>query len=178
MEKWWKLNYINRRDWILESLEELAISSEETMAILLIDYLNEHDVLINHGILADKLKKSSDEIDELLSKLTGKGFLNVGYKDKKIEFNIDGVFASNNEKTMKFDESLFNVFEDEFARPLSQMELQRMSEWMQTYEQKLIQYALREAVIYDKKNFDYIDRILMEWKKRNLTAMDIEEGKR
>lgn len=79
---------------------------------------------------------------------------------------------------MHFDESLFDVFEMEFGRPLSQMELQRMSDWIENYDQKLIQYALREAIMFDKKSFDYIERILIEWKNRGLQVQDIEDGKR
>ena len=42
----------------------------------------------------------------------------------------------------------------------------------------MIIYALREALTYDKKSFDYIERILIEWKKRGLTPEEYEEGKR
>ncbi len=176
MDKWWKSPYVNRRDWILHSLEELSLTSEEGLAILLIDYLNEHDILINHSVLANKLKKDSSEIDDLLSKLTAKGYLEIIYNNRKIEFCIDGLFSSDYQKNMQFDESLFHQFEEEFARPLSQMEMKRLSDWMHTYEQKLIYYALRQAVIYDKRNFDYIDKILMEWKRREISVQDIEEG--
>lgn len=179
MEKqWWKEPYINRRDWILEHLEELSLNSEETLTMLLIDYMNQHNMNISHGILAEKLKRNSEDIDNLLSTLTSKGYLQIGYQDRKIAFNIDGVFTSLQEQTMKFDASLFDVFEHEFARPLSQLEMQRMSDWLQSYDQKLIQYALREAVMFDKKSFDYIDRILIEWKNRGLSVQDIEDGKR
>lgn len=179
MEKqWWKERYINRRDWILDNLHELALTSEETLTVLLIDFMNEHDMNISHGILAEKLKKESEEIDNILSALSAKGYLQIGYQDRKIAFTIDGIFASRQEQTMAFDASLFDIFETEFARPLSQMELQRMSDWMQLYEQKLIQYALREAIMFDKKSFDYIDRILVEWKNRGLSVQDIEDGKR
>ncbi len=176
MDKWWKNPYVNRRDWILHSLEDLSLTSEEGLAILLIDYLNEHDILINHSVLANKLKKDSSEIDDLLSKLSAKGYLEIMYNNRKIEFSIDGLFSLDCQKKLQFDESLFCQFEEEFARPLSQMEMKRLSDWMYTYEQKLIYYALRQAVIYDKRNFDYIDKILMEWKKREICAQDIEEG--
>lgn len=179
MEKqWWKEHYVNRRDWIFEHLEELALHSEEALTILLIDYMNQHDMNISHGILAEKLKKNSEEIDNLLSVLTAKGYLQIGFQERKIAFSIDGVFTSLQKKTIDFDESLFDVFESEFGRTLSQMELQRMSDWLQIFDQKLIQYALREAIMFDKKSFDYIDRILVEWKRRELSVQDIEDGKR
>ncbi len=53
---------------------------------------------------------------------------------------------NNSEKSLAFDQSLFDLFESEFGRPLSQMELQRMADWLKDYEQKLICYALREAL--------------------------------
>ena len=58
------------------------------------------------------------------------------------------------------------------------MELQRLADWLNVYEQKLIGYALREALTYEHLSFDYIERILVEWKKRGLRPEDYEEGKR
>lgn len=176
--KWWNEKFINRRDWIFDHLEELALNVEETMIVLTIDFMNEHAIVITHGILADKLKKDVDDIDDILSRLTAKGFLTLEFKNGKILFNIDGVFDDEKDQAIAFDQSLFDLFETEFGRPLSQMELQRMADWLQEYEQKMISYALREALTYDHKSFDYIERILVEWKKRNLSAEEYEDGKR
>ena len=49
---------------------------------------------------------------------------------------------------------------------------------MKEYDQKLIRYALREALTYEKKSFDYIERILQIWKEKGLTAEMYEEGRR
>lgn len=178
MKNWWNENFINRRDYILDNFENLTLSCEECMAVLLIDFMNQHNIPVSHGILASKMKKEGAEIDDLLSNLTQKGYLQITYQDKKIAFLIDGIFNQPEDKTVAFDQSLFDVYETEFARPLSQMEMQRMSEWMSTYEQKLLVYALREAILYDKRSFDYIERILMEWKRRGFTAQEYEDGKR
>lgn len=178
MGKWWNERFVNRRDWILDHLGDLALNIEETMTVLMIDFMNEHQLPITHGILAEKLKRDSDDIDDILSRLTAKGYLALEFKDGKIVFNIDGVFEDEKDKAIAFDQSLFELYETEFGRPLSQMELQRMADWLNTYEQKMISYALREALTYDHKSFDYIERILVEWKKRNLTAEEYEEGKR
>lgn len=53
-----------------------------------------------------------------------------------------------------------------------------MADWLKDYEQKLICYALREALTYDHKSFDYIERILVEWKNRGMTAEKYEGGER
>lgn len=178
MEKWWNERYINRRDYILEHVETLALCSDESLLLLLIDYMNEHAIAISHNILAEKMKKDGSEIDELLSVLSKKGYLQITYQDKKIVFLIDGVFEQPKEKIVDLDESLFNIYESEFARPLTPIEMQRLSDWSQTYNQQLIVYALREALVNHVRNFDYIDRILQEWKKRNFSAQDYVEGKR
>lgn len=178
MKDWWKERFINKRDWVLDHLEELAVNSDEVMTILLIDFMNQHQITITHGILAHKLKMEADVIDDILSKLTAKGYLQLEFKDGKIRFAIDGIFEEQKDQAITFDESLFELFETEFARPLSQMELQRMADWLNTYDQKMIAYALREALTYEHKSFDYIETILESWKNRGLRAEEYEEGKR
>ena len=176
--KWYKEKFINRRNWILDHLDELSVSAEETLVLLLIDFMNEYQISVSHQVLAKKLKKSDDEIDDILSRLSAKGFLNLELRDGRIIFEIDGIFEGEQEKPIAMDTSLFDQYETEFGRPLSQMEMQRLAEWTNTYHQKMIIYALREALTYDKKSFDYIERILIEWKKRGLTPEEYEEGKR
>ena len=172
--KWYKEKFINRRNWILDHLDELSVSAEETLVLL----MNEYQISVSHQVLAKKLKKSDDEIDDILSRLSAKGFLNLELRDGRIIFEIDGIFEGEQEKPIAMDTSLFDQYETEFGRPLSQMEMQRLAEWTNTYHQKMIIYALREALTYDKKSFDYIERILIEWKKRGLTPEEYEEGKR
>lgn len=55
---------------------------------------------------------------------------------------------------------IFNTFEEEFKRPLSSNELIKLSDFINKFgEEKTIE-ALRKASIYQKLNFDYINRIL------------------
>ena len=56
--------------------------------------------------------------------------------------------------------------------------MQRLSSWMDVYDQQMILYALYEAGVYDKRSLDYIERILAEWKRKGLTPADYEEGRR
>ena len=67
------------------------------------------------------------------------------------------------------------MFETEFQRPITQVELVRLSDWSREYDQQLIIYALREAVIKEAFNFNYIDKILCEWKRKGMTAEKYEE---
>ena len=54
---WWKEKFINRRDYMLDHLDELTMTSDETLLIMLIDFLNQHQIPVTHGILAKKDEK-------------------------------------------------------------------------------------------------------------------------
>jgi len=65
--------------------------------------------------------------------------------------------------------NMFVKFETEFGRPLSPMECETISGWLDQdkYAEALILADLKEAVFAGKVHFRYIDRILLEW-NRNL----------
>ncbi len=65
--------------------------------------------------------------------------------------------------------NMFVKFETEFGRPLSPMECETISGWLDQdkYAEALVLAALKEAVFAGKVHFRYIDRILLEW-NRNL----------
>lgn len=76
------------------------------------------------------------------------------------------------------EENLFSIFEQEFGRPLSPMELETISQWIDQdrYPEELIKMALKEAVFSGKVHFRYIDRILLEWSRNRIrTAEDAKE---
>lgn len=70
--------------------------------------------------------------------------------------------------------SLFSIFEQEFARPLSPMEYETISGWLDEdrYPEELVLLALKEAVFAGKVHFKYIDRILLEWNRNRIRTVD------
>lgn len=70
--------------------------------------------------------------------------------------------------------NLFTVFEREFGRPLSPMELETISAWLDQdrYPEELIRFALKEAVFAGKLHFRYIDRILLEWSRNRIESAE------
>ncbi|MEB3101310.1 DnaD domain-containing protein [Paenibacillaceae bacterium T2] len=66
--------------------------------------------------------------------------------------------------------NMFTIFEREFARPLSPMECETISGWLDQdkYAEELILAALKEAVFAGKLHFRYIDRILLEWSRNRV----------
>ena len=73
--------------------------------------------------------------------------------------------------------SLFSIFEKEFGRPLSPMECETISGWLDQdrYLEELILLALKESVFAGKLHFRYIDRILLEWSRNRVkNAQDVK----
>ena len=162
-EKWWNENYIDRRKWIMENLEKINVSPAEALIVLLIDYLNETGSDFTLNSLSEKLHLSEKETDALISSLVSKGYLKITSENGRVRFLIDGVFS---EKTEKRDlSSVFDLFEEEFGRVLSQSELQEINDWLSVYKQDDIIYALRQASIYNKKSFPYIRSILKNFSR-------------
>ncbi|MNI65967.1 DNA replication protein DnaD [compost metagenome] len=69
---------------------------------------------------------------------------------------------------------MFVIFEKEFARPLSPMECETISVWVDQdgYPDELILLALKEAVFAGKVHFRYIDRILLEWSRNRVKTVE------
>lgn len=70
----------------------------------------------------------------------------------------------------KQEGNIFLLFEKEFARPLTPMEMETITGWLDQdhYPVELLHMALKEAVFAGKIHFRYIDRILLEWKRNKV----------
>lgn len=78
------------------------------------------------------------------------------------------------EQTLLNEHNLYTIFETEFGRPLSPLECETLAMWLDEDHQNpsIIKAALQEAVLSNKLNFRYIDRILFEWKKNGITTIE------
>lgn len=161
---WWKKPYVNRRDWMLENLGVLNLSAKEVVILLLIDYLNGLHENIDPVVLSKRSGIEVEKVDELIHQLVRKNLLEVKPLKDKIEFNIDNLFQEGLRYEF-VDENIFEVFESELSRPLSQPELQRLNGWLSQYTQNEIIAALRTAIVYQKVTFPYINSILVNNRK-------------
>ena len=87
---------------------------------------------------------------------------------------VDTVDEKMEQETAQNTKSLYTIFEKEFGRPLSPMEMETLVMWVEQdkYSPELVQMALREAVLSQVYNFKYIDRILLNWEKKNIRTKD------
>lgn len=70
--------------------------------------------------------------------------------------------------------ALFQLFEQEFGRPLSPIELETIGHWLDDdqYEVEIIRLGLKEAVLNQAYSLKYIDRILLSWERKNMTSKE------
>ncbi len=161
---WWKKPYINRRDWILENLGSLSLSGTEAVVVLMVDFLNDQKSEISLEILSDRTGISIENVDDSIQSLVSKSFLNFEVKNQTLSFSIDGIFDDNLHYE-HVDINIFNTFETEFGRLLSQNELQLLNTWLQKYSQEDILDSLSSAIIYKKVSMQYINAILADKKR-------------
>ncbi|PWG00873.1 DnaD domain-containing protein [Levilactobacillus bambusae] len=73
----------------------------------------------------------------------------------------------------KFERKVvFEQIQQEFGRLLSPMEMQEVNGWLDEdhYEPNLIVLALKEAVLNQAYSLRYMDKILLNWERKNLTT--------
>ncbi len=141
-----------------------------------------------------RMTANANMISEMLQTLMQRGLLQiVQQKDERgvlyEEFSLQPLWErlvdiERNEKEgasvqtrAEREGELYAMFEQEFGRLLSPIESEMVAMWIDQDEHSIevIRAALREAVVAQKMNLRYIDRILMNWKKQNVkTIEDVE----
>ena len=82
-------------------------------------------------------------------------------KEKEIEIDISSSYLK-----------IIEIFENEFARLLSPMEIETVESWTKSFQNEMIVYALSIAVRNNKKTFGYIEGILKNWKTCNYKTLE------
>ena len=75
--------------------------------------------------------------------------------------------------------NIYDTFEKEFGRTLSPFEYDTINYWLENFTEEIITLALKEAILNNITNLKYIDRILLEWKKKGIkTEKDVENQRK
>ncbi|GBF12169.1 DnaD domain protein [Tepidibacillus sp. HK-1] len=182
---------------LLSNYKKIGLSDQEMMLIIHILYFQSKGKLFpSISELEQRMALKTEELVRILQRLVKQGYLQIDeMKDEtsgilyetynltpfylKIidhferEMQMDRIEKKKSEKELK-ENNLFKVFEQEFGRPLSPMEVELISAWLDQdhYSNEIILYALKEAVFSNKLNFRYIDKILFEWQKKNLKTVE------
>ncbi|MFF2482210.1 DnaD domain protein [Paenibacillus sp. NPDC058071] len=185
---------------LLRTYRELGISDSEAMLLLQLMLFRdtEGNEFPTPDQLAERLGASVRTVEQTIERLMKAGLLSI---DSRIDgvtgvqsemYNWTGwlLLAAELSAQEKRDTkrtarkqpaklaadptNLFTVFEQEFGRLLSPIELETIANWLDEdkYSDELIRFALKEAVFSGKLNFKYIDRILLEWSRNRVTNVD------
>ena len=150
---------------IFNNYKRLNITEEELVILIFIIDLG-NKISYNPDIFVNELQMDRHKVMELVYSLVGKNILSIdvvknGRKtgeyislsllyDKLVNIIID---SGDNNNSVKLDDSLFSVFEDEFGRLLSPMEIEQIKEWITTYKNEDLIKAREKAL--EKSNKDY-----------------------
>ncbi|KIL44169.1 DnaD domain-containing protein [Jeotgalibacillus soli] len=176
---------------LLKHYPSFNLNEEECMLLLhLHTFIEKGNAFPTPEELSNRMTITATKCFSIIQKLITRGFLTIE------ETSVDGVRQENYslfplwktimdkletdqrqtklEDTLQSQTDLYTIFEQEFGRPLSPLECETLAMWIDQDHQstELIKSALREAVISNKLNFRYIDRILFEWKKQRITTVD------
>ncbi|WP_128894394.1 DnaD domain protein [Longirhabdus pacifica] len=175
---------------LLKTYHALQLSEIDVMLIIhLMAYRdNEQRDFPSLEELQARMSVKSDKITDSLQKLMERKLLQIetevdhrsGIQYERYDLSllygqIAALLASQAESdsvnnTQETRNDIFTMIENEFARPLSPMELETISSWLDEdrYSEELIRTALKEAVFAGKLHFRYIDRILLEWSRNRV----------
>lgn len=185
VEQWFNEGAVAIPNLLLRYYKDLDLN--ETECLLLIQIYS----FISKGIyfptpeqLSERMTLTSEECMQTIQKLIVKNVLLIeehhnpyseSYSlaplwNKLASFIVDHEQRKENQK---IEEDIFTLFEKEFARPLSPIEYETLTMWLDhdNHSPELIKAALKEAVLSGKLNFRYIDRILFEWQKNGIKTV-------
>lgn len=188
---------------LLTQYRSLGLNDTEVMLLLqLIAFRQvDQDDFPSIDVLEQRLQLPATEVSKAVRKLMKEGWISIdSFADESSgrqseSYNLSGMYerlaesiAAEQEHSREWnaapeeiavesevqERNLFIVFETEFARPLSPMECETISGWIDQdqYPEELIRLALKEAVFAGKVHFRYIDRILLEWSRNRVRTVE------
>ncbi|AJC96194.1 DnaD domain-containing protein [Staphylococcus hyicus] len=171
-----------------------ALGLNEADLVILIKILHAYEIS-NLQPSIDILKQGTTmqetEVTMIIQKLIRLDLLSMkvekNSEGKFSEFiNLDGFFnqfaqllehekqqLDSENETAQF-KRLFSKVESSFGRALSPLEIETLSQWIDVnhYPHQLIEAAIDEALSHNKLSLKYIDRILLNWQKNNVTTAE------
>lgn len=197
LENWLDQGQTVIENGLLEHYQSLGLNSEELIFVIqLKSFLDQKHYFPNMADIAERMRLTESKVFSILHDLIQRKIIVIqtekdgAGKDsdryslmplyKKIALILDK--KQNSNQAASNDVDLLEVFQQEFGRLLTPIEIQTIGDWLDKdrYTKELILEALREAVLNQKYSLRYIDRILMSWEKKNIRTSNQakEETKR
>ena len=190
------INYMKMGSVIIPKLlftnyKKLNITDEE---FIVLSYLiNYNSLTYNPKIIAKELDIKINKLLVIINNLCEKQIISINLAKNsnnileetlsfdllysKLAMIVMAGTVEESEENKEMSTSLFEIFEQEFGRTLSPMEYEIINGWVNDgFSEELIIEALKEATFNGVSSLRYIDRILIEWKKKNIkTKQDVKK---
>jgi len=165
---------------LLFNFKELKIDEKELIILI---YIMNEESLFNPKKMSEDLNYSLEEILTFVSELTSKDLIKVEVKNiknvREEHITLDSLYNKlaflvvKDETEVTNETTLYDIFEKEFGRTLSPIEYEIIKGWEESdFTEELITLALKEAVYNGVFRLNYIDKILFEWKKKNIKTKE------
>lgn len=166
-------NLVDKDLLLILNYAKLNLSEEELVLILLINYFVNNHQQVTIQLLENHMSIAKDKIDKLINNLHKKGIIsfnkyatnNIDISnifDKIIGLNTIEKIKEGQAKNQQETKNIISSFEKEFQKKLSPIEKETIREWHTTYNDEIIMYALKEAVMANVLSLRYIEKIILD----------------
>lgn len=164
------------RDYVklLEKLGTIDIKSDNKFSVI---------TVVNWAIY-----QNDEEISD--SKNDKKSTTNQHQMDTKSTTNQQQINTNKNVKNEKNDKNvkneknvvvgddfatIYNLYQENIEQIPSPITTEKLTQDMDHYGKELVAYAIRKAALNNSHNYKFIDYLLKDWRKRNLTTIKAVE---
>lgn len=192
LQKWLKAGDTTVSNVLLAHYNEVGLNTEQLVLVLqLKSFIDAGNDFPDTEIISKRMQITSSDVFKLIHELINKKLLVIetgknqdgktrdSYRLDLLWNKLTLVISQQEnqqrvEKQHLSEQELFQLFEAEFGRPLSPIEMQTIGMWLDDdhYAIELIELALREAVLSQVYNLKYVDRILLNWERKNIRTKD------
>lgn len=178
-----KQNFVIGED-LLKTIRKNNLTLDE--ALLIIYFCGNNHPILDINEIKQKFGMDDFSVMQAFANITNKNLISI-----KMEKNMDGKVEElidltpfyesiamdiGTKENVKKSESVFELFEKVFGRPISSTEVELINRWLDKgFDEGLIDSALKQATINNSYNIRYVDAILTEWVKKGFkTSADVE----
>ncbi len=177
--------------YLLKNYKELNLELNEFIFLMYL-YNKGNNIPLNPKLFSEELGVDSKEIMILIDTLSTKHLIEdkVIKNDKNISEEVlsldlfydkySNLIVSNINEKDKDNTDIFDFIQKEFGRTLASTEYEVIKAWIDDgNSEEVIKEAVKEAIINGVSNLRYIDKILLEWRKKGIkTAADVEKNRK
>lgn len=190
LEDWLRAGQTTVSNLILRQLRPLGLNPEELLVLIYIKSFEDRGQAVpDLAQVAHDINMEKGDLYQLMNRLLQQGNLSIrtGIDDQGKQYDsysfaplyeklsvLSQMEEQNEEEIVAQNKEgeIVQMIEKEFGRPLSPIEIETIAYWFKEdgYSYDMVELALREAVLNQVYNLKYMDRILMNWDKKNLRS--------